>query len=156
MRKGYAYYGCLGLLYIMFVIPFKIIRWIFRKIRDAYIDRKYRVDFSDYPDEDEWIDDDDNEEELSDELTKYSNLPDIPEMAQVIPLDDNTSIGIEFVSMCPDETAHIRIIGETSFSQLYKRRVYRERNKRYFKLNNAKYYIRENVQPITVQAKKGK
>ena len=157
MRKGNAYYGCLMLLYIWFVCPFKFIRWVIRKIKQHQEKKLYAVDFSDYPDEDEWIDDEDNEEELVDEVNKYSDLPEIPEMAQVIPLEENTSIGIEYVSMCPDETAHIRIIGETSFSQLYKRKVYKERgNKRYFKLNNVKYYIRETVQPVTVQAKEGK
>lgn len=142
---------------LMFVLPFKLIRWCFRKIRD----RKYYVDFSDYPDEDEWIDDEDNEQQIQDEISNYANLTPMPEMSQLFPLEGGGCIGVEYVSMCPDETAHIRIIGDTTFSQQYKRRVYREKTygqERYFKLNNIKYYLDEKrTQPIApTQAKLGK
>ena len=142
-------------LKLIFVWPFKSIIWIIQKIKD----RRYNVNFDDYPDEDEWIDDSDNEQQIQDEITKYEELPDIPEMCQVFSLGD-ICVGVEFVSMCPDETAHIRIIGDTTFSQLYKRRVYREKgsNARYFKLNNEKYYLDEKrTQPVSpIQAKSGK
>lgn len=142
---------------LMFVWPFKFIAWCIRKI----MDRRYYVDFSDYPDDDEWIDDEDNEQQIQDELSKYSNLPEIPEMRQTFPLDGGGCIGVEYVSMCPDETAHIRIIGDTTFSQQYKRRVYREKSNnevRYFKLNNMKYYLDNNrTRPIApTQSKNGK
>lgn len=142
-------------LKLLFVWPVQFIVWIIRKIRD----RRYDVDFDDYPDDDEWIDDNDNEQQIQDELTKYDNLPEIPDMCQVFRYGD-VCIGVEFVSMCPDETAHIRVIGDTTFSQLYKRRVYREKRSdaRYFKLNNEKYYLDDSrTQPIDpTQAKNGK
>ena len=142
-------------LKLMFVWPFKFIVWVVKKIRD----KRFEVNFKDYPDGDEWIDDDDNEQQIKEELTKYDTLPEIPEMCQVFSLGD-ICIGVEFVSMCPDETAHIRVISDTTFSQLYKRRVYRESNgvDRYFKLNNEKYYLdNKRTQPISpTQAKPGK
>lgn len=135
----------------------KLICFVVRKIRD----RRYAVDFSEYPDDDEWIDDSDNEQQIRDELTKYEEMVEMPEMCQIFPLGPDSCVGVQYVSMCPDETAHIRIIGETSFSQLYKRRVYTEQDyerKRYFKLNNKKYYLDpKRTQPINpVQAKEGK
>lgn len=142
---------------LMFAWPFKFIVWVIRKIAD----RRYYVDFSDYPDDDEWIDDEDNEQQIQDEISNYSNLPPMPEMSQVFPLESGAAIGVEYVSMCPDETAHIRIIGDTTFSQQYKRRVYRDKTygqERYFKLNNTKYYLDDTrTQPIApTQAKVGK
>ena len=139
---------CLLFLKLIFVLPFRLISKIICCIRD----RRYNVDLTSYPDEDEWIDDADNERDIQDELNKYENLPEIPEMCQIFHLDKNTSIGVQYVSMCPDETAHIRIIGDTSFSNLYKRKVYREKTtlgQRYFKLNNEKYYLDDQrTQPI--------
>lgn len=149
---------CIWTLKLIFS-PLLISWWLIKKIYYAIQDSRYKDDFDDYFEyEDEWIDDDDNEKELGDELTKYSNLPEMPEMAQIFVIDDTTCIGVQYVSMCPDETAHIRVIGDTSFSQLYKRRVYRDGNKRYFKLNNQKYFLRNSTtQPINpIQAKEGK
>ena len=147
----------LFMLKVAFVFPFQLLVKLIRYIKD----RRYNVDFDDYPDEDEWIDDKDNEQEIQDELNKYADLPEMPEMCQLFYVDENTAIGVQFVSMCPDETAHIRIIGDTTFSQIYKRRVYREKGyngERYFKLNNQKYYLKEDrTQPIQpTQAKEGK
>ena len=147
----------LFMLKVAFVFPFQLLVKLIRHIKD----RRYNVDFDDYPDEDEWIDDEDNEQEIQDELNKYADLPEMPEMCQLFYVDENTSIGVQFVSMCPDETAHIRIIGDTTFSQIYKRRVYREKGntgERYFKLNNQKYYLKEDrTQPRQpTQAKEGK
>ncbi len=145
---------CLFILKVVFVFPFRLLVKLIHHIKD----RRYNINFKGYPDEDEWIDDEDNEQEIQDELNKYEDLPEIPEMCQVFPINENTVVGVQFVSMCPDETAHIRIIGDTTFSQLYKRRVYREGGKRYFKLNNQKYYLKDDrTQPIQpVQAKEGK
>ena len=147
----------LFMLKVAFVFPFQLLVKLIRHIKD----RRYNVDLDDYPDEDEWIYDEDNEQEIQDELNKYADLPEMPEMCQLFYVDENTSIGVQFVSMCPDETAHIRIIGDTTFSQIYKRRVYREKGhngERYFKLNNQKYYLKEDrTQPIQpTQAKEGK
>lgn len=148
---------CLLSLKLVFVLPFRLIAKIIHCIRD----RRYNVDLTSYPDEDEWIDDADNERDIQDELNKYENLPEIPEMCQIFCVDDNTTIGVEYVSMCPDETAHIRIIGDTSFSKLYKRKVYREKTtlqQRYFKLNSQKYYLDDSrTQPIEpIQSEKGR
>ena len=147
----------LFMLKVAFVFPFQLLVKLIRHIKD----RRYNVDLDDYPDEDEWVDDEDNEQEIQDELNKYADLPEMPEMCQLFYVDENTSIGVQFVSMCPDETAHIRIIGDTTFSQIYKRRVYREKGhngERYFKLNNQKYYLKEDrTQPRQpTQAKEGK
>ena len=147
----------LFMLKVAFVFPFQLLVKLIRHIKD----RRCNVDFDDYPDEDEWIDDEDNEQEIQDELNKYADLPEMPEMCQLFYVDENTCIGVQFVSMCPDETAHIRIIGDTTFSQIYKRRVYREKGhngERYFKLNNQKYYLKEDrTQPRQpTQAKEGK
>lgn len=142
---------------VLFVWPFTFIQWCIRKIKD----KQYEIDFSDYSDEDEWVDDEDNEQQIQDELLQYTFLPDIPEMSQTFPVENGVCVGVEYVSMCPDETAHIRIIGDTTYSQQYKRKVYREKTygqERYFKLNNIKYYLDDNrTQPIApIQAKVGK
>ena len=160
-RNNYLDLACHFWLMLIFVWPVKLIIFIVRSIAKCIANRRYKVDFEEYPEADEWIDDEDNEQEIRDELNKYQNLPEMPEMCQVFNLENGTCIGVEYVSMCPDETAHIRIIGDTTFSQLYKRRVYREksnREERYFKLNNQKYYLdNKRTQPIEpTQAKKGK
>lgn len=144
----------LFILKVAFIFPIQLIVKFIRYLKN----KNYDIDFDDYPEEDEWIDDEDNEQEIQDELGKYANLPEMPEMCQLFTVDKNTVIGVQFVSMCPDETAHIRIIGDTTFSQIYKRRVYKEGEEKYFKLNNEKYYLREDrTQPIQpTQAKEGK
>lgn len=154
-------------LKLVFIWPVKLIIKLINHIRD----RRYDVDAGDYADDDEQIDDkhqcgreDDkisSNDEVQDEPSKYDNLPEMPEMCQIFPLDDDTCIGVQFVDMCPDETAHIRVIGDTTFSQIYKRRVFRDKTydrARYFMLNGQKYYLRpETTQPIEpVQAKEGK
>lgn len=164
-------------LKLVFVWPFKLIIKLVNYIKD----RLYDVDMSDYPDDDEEIEKkskrprksaeisiEDREISIEDDTTqsqepagKYDNLPEIPEMCQIFPIDDNTCIGVQFVDMCPDETAHIRVIGDTTFSQIYKKRVLREKTygrERYFMLNGEKYYLRpDTTQPIDpVQAKEGK
>lgn len=149
---------CVTFLKIVWVYPFKIIWWLIKKIYYAIKNRWYDYDFDELEYEDEWVKDEDNERDIEDEIDKFSTLPEIPEMAQIFPIDETTSIGVQYVSMCPDETAHIRVIGDMTFSQLYKRRVYRDGYRRYFKLNNEKYYLRESTtQPINpIQAKEGK
>ena len=166
-RRGYVMMAADFYLHLLFIWPFKLVRWCIRKIRDKIQDHKFSCsyddddDWYDCSDDDEWVDDEDNEQQIQDELSKYANLPPIPEMCQTFPLEGGGCIGVEYVSMCPDETAHIRIIGDTTFSQQYKRKVYREKTyeeERYFKLNNVKYYLDEKrTQPIApTQAKPGK
>lgn len=149
---------CIAFLKIIFVYPFRILWWLIKKIYYTFKNSRDEYDLYDDDYEDEWVEDEDDEQEIKKEIDKYSNLPQIPEMAQIFFIDDVTCIGVQYVSMCPDETAHIRVIGDTSFSQLYKRRVYTEGTKRYFKLNNQKYYLRNSTtQPINpIQAKEGK
>ena len=48
-RQSYMMQASILILNIMFVWPFKLIRWIYRKIRDS----RYNIDFSDYEDYDE-------------------------------------------------------------------------------------------------------
>ena len=148
---------CELFLKVVFVYPVKLVINLVQYIRD----KMYEVDMRDYPEDDDWIDDSDNEQAIQDELYKYDNSPEMPEMCQVFALGPDTCIGVQYVSMCPDETAHIRIIGENTFSQIYKRRVYRENTEteqRYFKLNNTKYYLdNKRTRPIDpTQAKEGK
>lgn len=155
--SDYTLFVCDLFLKLVFVYPFRLIMKLVNYIKD----KRYEVDMSDYPDDDEWIDDSDNEQAIQDELYKFDNSPEMPEMCQVFCLGPDTCIGVQFVSMCPDETAHIRIIGESTFSQIYKRRVYRENTiteQRYFKLNNKKYYLdNSRTRPIDpTQAKEGK
>lgn len=144
---------------LVFVYPFKLIYYFFKLIyiiieRIVRRARSERYEAYDY-DEDEF---DDEEAEVEDEQSKYDNLPPLPEMCQIYPIGENTCIGVQFVSMCPDETAHIRIIGDTEFSEIYRRRVYREKhdkNMRYFKLNNQKYYLNNKcTQPIIINQTK--
>lgn len=78
------------------------------------------------------------------ELEVLNHADELPEMCQIFSVDKQTVIGVQFVTMCPDETAHIRIIGETSFSPLYKRKVRYENNydkDRYIQVNGEKYYL---------------
>ena len=156
-RPSYVLLFSQLVLNLLFVWPFKFIVWCIRKI----IDINYNIDFSDDEYDDEWCDDEDNEQQIQDEIANYANLPPMPEMSQTFPIEGGGCIGVEYVSMCPDETAHIRIIGDTTFSQQYKRRVYRDKTygeERYFKLNNTKYYLDDKrTQPIApTQAKIGK
>ena len=153
-RIGFWTTGAVIWMYILFIWPFRFICWIVRKIRD----RRYNVDFDDYPDDNEWIDDSDNEQQIQSEINKYSDLPEMPEMQQVFTLGNEMYLGVQFVSRCPDETAHIRILGDTTFSELYKRRVYRDGDDRYFKLNNKKYYLdNKRTTPVgPTQARPGK
>lgn len=157
-RTHYAMYTvCVWFLNVTFVLPFKLIamliEYIRNKVRDSQLESCYYAS--------EWIDDEDNEQDIQNELNKYKNLPEIPEMCQIFTLGPDTCIGVQYVSMCPDETVHIRIIGDTTFSQLYKRRVYTRNSgekQRYFKLNNQEYYLDpKRTQPIDpTQAKEGK
>ena len=48
-RQSYMMQASILILNIMFVLPFKFIRWIIRQIRDS----RYNIDFSDYEDYDE-------------------------------------------------------------------------------------------------------
>lgn len=154
-------------LKLVFIWPVKLIIKLINHIRD----RRYDANIDDYADDSDKIGDErqhacqDNKisynDEVQDAPSKYDNLPEMPEMCQIFPIDDDTCIGVQFVDMCPDETAHIRVIGDTTFSQIYKRRVYREKThekRRYFMLNGERYFLRpDTTQPIDpVQAKEGK
>ena len=57
----------LFMLKVAFVFPFQLLVKLIRHIKD----RRCNVDFDDYPDEDEWIDDEDNEQEIQDEFEAF-------------------------------------------------------------------------------------
>lgn len=71
-------------------------------------------------------------------------MPEMPEMEQLFPVANNVFIGVQYISMCPDETAHIRIIGENAFSRIYDRKIHydsSERHERYFTVSSQKCYL---------------
>lgn len=77
-----------------------------------------------------------DKEEVEEEVKE-----ELPDFCQLIELDEDTSIIVEYVQFCPDETAFIRIVGEGSFTKQYKRRVYRDKVGRYFNLSNVRHYL---------------
>lgn len=81
---------------------------------------------------------------------------DVFAMQQLIPLNKDTSIIVDHVELCPEETAFIRIISDDAFSAIYKRRVYRNKlGDRYFKYNNKCIYLDdEKTKPIVKQEKR--
>lgn len=92
------------------------------------------------------VDDEDEDDEEEIENDKFS-------FVQRFALDKNTSLLIDHVEYCPDETAFIRIVSEDDYSKLYKRKVYRDkRDGRYIKHNENKWYLDDKVtQPIVVR-----
>ena len=156
-RRSFIVTTCRWMLIYLFWVPIKYLFLLLKFLLTPRPRSAPIVYEQDYVEQDEV----DNEQELMREFNKYTDLPEIPEMAQIYNVDRATLIGVQYVSMCPDETAHIRIIGDTSFSQIYKRKVYVDKTfpqRRYFKLNNEKYYLDDSkTQPIQpTQAKKGK
>lgn len=121
------------------------------------LERRYVIEEDDEPD---WIDDEDNDAVIQEELTAYDELEPLPDMQQIFNLDKEKVIGVQFVSFCPDETAHIRIIGDTTFSPLYKRKVYRDKSdkkERYIQINGKRCYLNEHTKSVDpIQAKEGK
>jgi hypothetical protein len=142
-----------SIVFFPFILLLKFIKWR-RKVKQE-------------KEEDEMLyqlqlmhDDCREEEEIEMEIKSINQRPDLPDMAQIFSISGDTLIGVQFVSMCPDETAHIRIIGEDTFSQLYRRKVYYEKgypHDRYINVSGQRYYLDpKKTRPITIQAKEGK
>lgn len=86
----------------------------------------------------------DYEIDLDEETEKQEEFTDeeLPEFQQIIPIDQHTLVGIEYLDLLPDETAIVRVVTETSFSKQYKKKVYTDRSKeKYIHINNEKHYI---------------
>ena len=146
IRGRHTYLVCvLFLKFIFFPVKllFRIISWIYRSIRASRSSRRVEEDPVPLDDIDESTEEPDEEE---------TSLPEIPEMQQIFRLSNEMVVGVQYVSMCPDETAHIRIIGEEEFTPLFKRKVYREKTydrRRYIKVSNEKHYLNSNTQAVT-------
>lgn len=86
------------------------------------------------------------EEEIptQEELPQLIAPDDCPEFVEIFDLDKDTVVGVEYIMRCPDETAFIRLLGDTSFSKQYKRKVYTDKNKqKYIKVDNQKLYFKK-------------
>lgn len=69
---------------------------------------------------------------------------------QLFKLGKDMSLIVDHVEMCPDETAFIRVLGERSFTPLYKRKVRRDKEgRRHIVFNGQNYYLNDKkTQPI--------
>ena len=83
------------------------------------------------------------EKEDVDEGTE-EEVEELPDFCQLIELDEDTSIIVEYIQFCPDETAFIRIVGEDSFTKQYKRKVSRDKVGRYFNLSGTRHYLNDD------------
>lgn len=88
------------------------------------------------------------EDPLEQDIETMCNMPD---MLQIWPIDDHTSLGIQAIAYCPDKTAFIRIIGDFSYSDLiYKRRVKTNKeSKEYILFNGKQYILKPNLYVMT-------
>lgn len=99
------------------------------------------------------------EEDDECEIVKdLSETLECPEFMQYFSKSADIGIGLEYVEMCPDETAVLRIVGETTFSKQYRRRIYTDkRGEKFFKLNGEQYYLRQSkVKPVEPTQEKPK
>lgn len=126
----------LKILWTIGSAPFILFIWFFRKFFE------YR--------EQKMIEHIEKEESEITEAMDDISSGDIPEFCQFFSVSSEMGIGVEHVEMSPDETAIIRVVGETTFSKRYKRKVYRDkRGQRFFKLNSECYYLRDgSTKPI--------
>jgi len=119
----------LRLLYILarfiIVTPFKIIYWIFKPNGN---NRHYEED----------------EEFTNNEYEEEEAIVDCecPEFQQIFEIGDDLILGIEFVSRRPDETAFVRVVGDTWVGEQYKKKVYTVGDKRFIKLDATKLYLK--------------
>ena len=83
---------------------------------------------TEYEEDEELEDDEEPEEELY--------------FCQIFSLNDDTDLHIIKVEYCPEETAFIRIVGESSYTKPYKRKVRKdEAGNRFIEFNDKKYYL---------------
>lgn len=85
-----------------------------------------------------------------DDVGNLQDLLECPEFLQYFHKSDELGVGLEYIEMTPDETAVLRIVGESTFSKQYRRRIYTNKlGKKYFKLNGEHYYLRKKqITPI--------
>ena len=114
---------CLWLLGLIFLTPFRIIRWLFSQRRTVVEDEL------EYNDEDDCIPDDPDP------------LATCPEFMQIIDINEDTVIGIEDIVWCPDETALLRVLTEKDVSKSFKKKVYQFKKDRYIKIGTDKVYL---------------
>lgn len=119
-----------GLTYLCTKILTPLITTLFRDPlpEPEYVEDKEDYTYEEYPVEEE------------DEL----------HFCQLFTLGEDMCLFIDHVEMCPDETAFIRVVGEESYTPLYKRKVRKNKNEqRYIIFNNTNYYLDDKkTQPI--------
>lgn len=123
-------------LWFLITCPIRLLIWLFSTIpkREPYVE--------------EVIEDDECED-----VKDLSEALECPEFMQYFTKSDEIGIGLEYIEMCPDETAVLRIVGETTFSKQYRRRIYTgKRGEKFFKLNGEQYYIRQSKAKPVVPA----
>lgn len=153
-RNEYTYDTCIAILQLL-ILPllllFRLIRWLYRRNEKLKYEKQL-ASLSAFNDELE-------EEELAYDILNIQDSPELPEMCQIFQLGNDTVLGIQYVSFCPDETAHVRVIGDTAFSQIYKKKVmYDKDDDRYIVVSGQRYYLDLlKTQPVDpTQDKKGK
>mgnify|MGYP000884851034 CR=1 FL=1 len=129
-------------LWFLITCPIRLLIWLFSTIpkRESYVE--------------EVTEEDDECEDVKD----LSEALECPEFMQYFTKSDEIGIGLEYIEMCPDETAVLRIVGETTFSKQYRRRIYTDkRGEKFFKLNGEQYYIRQSkAKPVAPTQEKPK
>lgn len=98
--------------------------------------------------------DDDVVEEVE-EVRWEEMKDDIEELpfCQLFSIGKDMCLMIDHVELCPDETAFIRVVGDESYTHLYKRKVRRDKSDNRFIVFNGKNYYLDNkkTQPIISQ-----
>jgi len=123
-RRNTLHQHCLlilkGLWYVL-VAPTRLILWLVTRSRNVS-----------------------KEEEVDDKTgPEIAETAECPEFLQFFTKSKEIGVGLEYIEMSPDETAVIRIVGETTFSKQYRRRIYTDRlGGKYFKLNGQQYHLR--------------
>ena len=99
----------------------------------------------------EYVEDDTETTEYTDYSSDFDDS-EYDELAfcQLFTLGEDMCLFIHHVEMCPDETAFIRVVGEESYTPLYKRKVRRTKGgDRYIVFNGTNYYLDDKkTQPI--------
>ena len=82
-------------------------------------------------------------EEMEDDIEE---LP----FCQLFKIGKDMCLMIDHVELCPDETAFIRVVGDESYTPLYKRKVRRDKaDNRFIVFNGKNYYLdNKKTQPI--------
>lgn len=113
----------------------KTARSMYSGVPDRIVDEELTMDYND----------DDTQQE-QDNVEEYDELA----FCQLFELGDNMCLIVQRVEMCPDETAFIRVLGDDSYTPVYKRKVRRTKgNTRYIVFNSTNYYLDDaKTQPV--------